>query len=447
MSDKISTVVLDGDQSVENPQIDTPKTHTRGRDDLLHSYKSVANQEQHYSPLHDYEIVGPCRKNGQSTTYVAYDTRLKRKTFIKEYHNKRSANREARFLLSFDFAYFPKLYDFIEYDDKCYIVIEYLDGETLKSVLSHGGLPAKQALKYAIQLLKALEYLQSLAPPVVHGDIKPYNIIITKSDVAHLVDFGVSHYATDVPKGFTHGYTPLDIFEPWENIFNKNCNFLSADLYSFGCILFEMLTGQKLYDVIKSKGTYGIKAYLDNVDGNLTDIICKMVEDDPKKRYQSAKEVKKIMQMLDLKYEYDIALSFAGEDRKYVESVAEILKRKGIRVFYDNYEVSKLWGKDLYVYLSDLYSKKAKYCIIFVSKYYKIKKWANHEMRSAFTRAFLSNEEYILPARFDDTEIPGIRSTVGFIDLRSTTPAELADIALNKLMGDHTCDGPRVTSL
>ena len=116
-------------------------------------------------------------------------------------------------------------------------------------------------------------------------------------------------------------------------------------------------------------------------------------------------------------YEYDVALSFAGEDRNYVEKVSSYLKRKGIKFFYDDYEKVKLWGKDLYVHLDDIYQKKATFCIMFLSKHYAEKVWTNHERQSAQARAFQEKNEYILPARFDNTEIPGIKPTTGYIDL------------------------------
>ena len=65
-----------------------------------------------------------------------------------------------------------------------------------------------------------------------------------------------------------------------------------------------------------------------------------------------------------------MALSFAGEDRKYVEQVANELRDNGVNVFYDKFEETKLWGKDLYTYLRDIYQNKALYTVIFVSEAY-----------------------------------------------------------------------------
>ncbi|HWT00037.1 MAG TPA: TIR domain-containing protein [Pyrinomonadaceae bacterium] len=132
-------------------------------------------------------------------------------------------------------------------------------------------------------------------------------------------------------------------------------------------------------------------------------------------------------------YHYDVCLSFAGEERSYVREVADALTENGVRVFFDEYEEARLWGKDLYVHLDTVYRNQALYCVLFISHSYANKLWTNHERQSAQARAFMENREYILPARFDDTVIPGLRDTVGYIDLRSKSPHELATIVLAKL--------------
>lgn len=132
-------------------------------------------------------------------------------------------------------------------------------------------------------------------------------------------------------------------------------------------------------------------------------------------------------------YKYDVALSFSGDDREYVDQVANILKENGIGVFYDMFEEVDLWGKDLGVHFDYVYRKAAKYCIPFISKTYKEKVWTNHEIKTAISRAINSNEEYILPARFDYTEIEGIRPTLGYINLMDISPVQLADKIIRKL--------------
>ncbi|AXT57559.1 TIR domain-containing protein [Aquimarina sp. MMG015] len=142
--------------------------------------------------------------------------------------------------------------------------------------------------------------------------------------------------------------------------------------------------------------------------------------------------------MKNRSYEYDVALSFAGENRAYVEKVANSLKTKGVKVFYDLFEEANLWGKNLYEYLSEIYQNKARYTVLFVSSFYNKKLWTNHERVSMQARAFQESREYILPARFDDTEIPGILKTIGYINLENRTPEELAVLIENKLKKDQT---------
>ncbi|WP_295015812.1 toll/interleukin-1 receptor domain-containing protein [uncultured Micrococcus sp.] len=133
------------------------------------------------------------------------------------------------------------------------------------------------------------------------------------------------------------------------------------------------------------------------------------------------------------KNKYDIALSFAGDDRGYVEQVADALKSNGIKVFYDRYERVALWGKDLYSHLDSVYREQAKLCLIFISRSYALKVWTNHERASIQARALEENHEYVLPVRFDNTKIPGLRPTISYIDLDDVSPSELAELAIEKL--------------
>ncbi len=132
-------------------------------------------------------------------------------------------------------------------------------------------------------------------------------------------------------------------------------------------------------------------------------------------------------------YEYDVVFSFAGEEREYAEELAEILQTKGIKVFYDKYEKAKLWGKDLYQYLQSVYKDKGLYCVVFISEAYSEKKWTKHELKQIQARAFQQDAEYILPLILDDTEIPGINKTIGYVDRRLDSCEEVANLLEQKL--------------
>lgn len=143
---------------------------------------------------------------------------------------------------------------------------------------------------------------------------------------------------------------------------------------------------------------------------------------------------------MDETYKYDVALSFAGEDRKYVEEVALFLKKKNIAVFYDYFEEEALWGKNLISYLEEIYTNKSKYCVVFISQYYVQKEWTCYESAAAMVRLLNSNmkqKEYLLPVKFDETKVSGVLSTIGFIDGKKKTPDELGNLIIKKL---HTSD-------
>lgn len=143
--------------------------------------------------------------------------------------------------------------------------------------------------------------------------------------------------------------------------------------------------------------------------------------------------LKKVKSQVTRPYSYDIAVSFAGEDRRIVETYCRILSSKGLNVFYDMYEQINLWGTNLYDKLDEVYRTKALFCVLFISQHYAAKVWTNHERKSAQARALAENREYVLPVRLDDTEIPGILPTIGYIDLRKTSIEELAEISIKKV--------------
>ena len=130
--------------------------------------------------------------------------------------------------------------------------------------------------------------------------------------------------------------------------------------------------------------------------------------------------------------DYDVALSFAAEQRSYVEQVVVALRARGVQAFYDYFEIWHFWGKDLRVHLWDVYENRSKYVVIFASAEYAASDWSRLELSAAQARAVRENREYILLARFDDTQIPGVAGAA-YIDLRHTQPIELAEMIIKKI--------------
>lgn len=131
---------------------------------------------------------------------------------------------------------------------------------------------------------------------------------------------------------------------------------------------------------------------------------------------------------------YDVAISFAGEDRIVAEAIAVGLRLLGLSVFYDDFEQADLWGKDLYAHLTSVYRDDAKFCLMLVSEHYARKQWPTHERRAAQARAFNENREYILPLRLDDTDVEGVLSTTGHIDYAPEAQARIIELILEKVV-------------
>lgn len=129
----------------------------------------------------------------------------------------------------------------------------------------------------------------------------------------------------------------------------------------------------------------------------------------------------------------DVALSFAGEDRDHARGVADALQGKNVKLFFDEFESIGLWGKDLAVEFSAIYGERATFVVPLVSRSYAGKAWPRHEFRSALATAIEAEGERILPVRLDDTELPGLRGTIAYLDGRKLSPRAVADAILQKL--------------
>ena len=130
---------------------------------------------------------------------------------------------------------------------------------------------------------------------------------------------------------------------------------------------------------------------------------------------------------------WDVALSFAGAQRDYVGQVAAALKARGVRCFYDADEQVRLWGTHLAEELPRIYARESAAVVVFVSADYAGRDWTRLERRAAFSRAVAEAGVYVLPARFDDSELPGLLPDVVAVDLRRYTPGQFADLVVAKL--------------
>lgn len=158
-----------------------------------------------------YEIKGEIGKGGGGTVYKAWHKRLQKDVVLKRIHSNLkdiNARNEADILKRIKSEYLPQVIDFIENDNATYTVMEYVEGESFEDKLETGEtFNEKDIIRFFRQLAKALNILHQQNPPIIHGDIKPANIMLTPKGDVCLIDFNVSSIFDGKYDQVT-GYTP-----------------------------------------------------------------------------------------------------------------------------------------------------------------------------------------------------------------------------------------------
>ncbi len=207
-----------------------------------------------------YEIISLLGAGGMGEVYEARDTRLERTVAVKICKgliNERF-EREARAISSLNHPHICALYDIGRENSVDFLVMEYLEGESLEARLRRGPLPLEEALRIAIQIAGALDAAHRKG--VVHRDLKPGNVMLTRSG-AKLLDFGLAKMATPVVSvemetlgptaaaAITAKGTILGTFQYMspEQLEGKDTDARS-DIFSFGAMLYEMITGRKGFE-------------------------------------------------------------------------------------------------------------------------------------------------------------------------------------------------------
>ncbi len=131
---------------------------------------------------------------------------------------------------------------------------------------------------------------------------------------------------------------------------------------------------------------------------------------------------------------YDVALSFAEEDRAFVSRVAFLLKEKGVKVFYDDYERARSWGEDLKYFLAKVYGKHSRFCLIFISRHYDVKQWTKFESGIVKAVAFLTNKKpKLLAFRLDNSYSEVIAPEIAYLSSETRNEQQLVDTLIQKL--------------
>ena len=131
--------------------------------------------------------------------------------------------------------------------------------------------------------------------------------------------------------------------------------------------------------------------------------------------------------------DYDVAISYAGTEREHAEELACCLLDRGVKVFYDGFLGAQLWGKNLAEFFDDIYRKRARFCVMFISEAYGERMWTTLERRSAIARSIKQSDEYILPIVVEQIDLPGLPTTLGYVSAHKLSTEEIAGMVVEKL--------------
>jgi len=268
-----------------------------------------------------YRISEKLGAGGMGVVYKAEDTRLQRFVALKFLPEKMAQDqqaldrfrREARAASALNHPGICTIYDIGEQDNRGFIAMEFIDGETLRSHIRDKPLPVEEILKLGIQIAEALDAAH--AEGIIHRDIKPANIFVTKRGQAKVLDFGLAKL---IPKGVAQ--TGSDSDE--ENESTSIVGFISGtpsymspeqvrgdnvdartDIFSLGLLLYEMATGRRAFsggtggviiESILTKSPEPARELNSEIPPRLEEIINQAIQKNIEKRYQHAAEIQRI---------------------------------------------------------------------------------------------------------------------------------------------------------
>ena len=274
-----------------------------------------------------YEILKLIGKGGTSKVYLALDINLNKTWAVKEIRKDAILKNgeivqnmifiEIDLMKRLDHPNLPRIVDIIEESEKYYIVMDYIEGETLKKVLiDNGPQPQERVIKWGIEIASVLTYLHSLDPPVIYRDMKPANIILQPDGRLKLIDFGVARTykcgkSEDTVHLGTKGYAAPEQFSTNKNIGGQSDQ--RTDIYNLGVTLYELLTNhlptEPPYEL------YPLKEVNPKLSKGLDKIIHKCTRPNPDDRYKSADEL-----IEDL-------LNYKKLDEEYIKKQKEKLRK------------------------------------------------------------------------------------------------------------------------
>ena len=253
-----------------------------------------------------YKVITQINAGGMSAIYKAQVLKLNSVCAIKELHPVGTKieqtemaswfKREAKFLARLDHPCLPKVFDYFLKDGKCYLVMNFIDGTDLLTILrneGNKGFSEDRVVEWARKTLKILDYLHNQNPPIVYRDIKPSNLMLHQDGRIMLIDFGIARIVrkecVDNPKTVigTDGYAPLEQYQGKPEP--------RSDLYALGATMHHLLSGIEPAPL----GIDPIKEVRPDISSDLDIIVSKALSELPPGRYSDAKEMLEALKLLE----------------------------------------------------------------------------------------------------------------------------------------------------
>lgn len=254
-----------------------------------------------------YEILREVGRGGMSIVYLAMDKRLNKQWAIKEFRkDKDDASKqvalkalldEANLMKKLDHPTLPRIVDIIDNKQTVYVIMDYIEGESLNKVLdAYGAQPQEAVIEWAKQLSEVLDYLHTQNPPVIYRDMKPANIMLKPDGTVRLIDFGIAREYKEGKDGDTEAIGTRGYAAP-EQFGGRGQTDARTDIYSLGVTLYHLVTGKNPaeppYEI------YPIRHWDPSFSSGFEWLIQKCTQLNPGDRYQSCAEVSYVLDNLD----------------------------------------------------------------------------------------------------------------------------------------------------
>lgn len=272
-----------------------------------------------------YEILTEIGRGGMSVVYLAMDTHLNKQWAVKEIRKKGNGKNdevivnsllaEANMMKKLDHPALPRIVDIIDNGVTIYVVMDYIEGESLDKILAeYGAQPEEMVIGWAKQLCDALSYLHSQKPPIIYRDMKPANVMLKPEGNIKIIDFGIAREykeqnLSDTTVLGTKGYAPPEQYSGQTDA--------RSDIYALGMTMHHLLTG---IDPRTGEAYAPVRMWNPELSEGIELIIDKCVEPAAEHRYQNCQDL-----LYDLEHPELITKDYKNKQKRKLHSFVAML--------------------------------------------------------------------------------------------------------------------------